>query len=268
MPCCPAVWSISPNWRLSLDIHLFSNIVCTKSVTEQRTLDKETSFTVRDLPKPERPRERLQKLGPEALSSQELLALIIGRGIPKKSVMTIAQELLAKFGNVRTIGQATIEELSQIKGIGMAKAAQIKACFELGKRESLEPDNLVSFDIKNPEAVFRAVRASIQDKAKEHFKLILLNSRNKIIAISPISTGTLTTSLVHPREVFKDAIVHSAASVILAHNHPSGDPEPSEDDLKITKKLAESGKILGIEVIDHIVIGKNNFFSFREKGLI
>jgi DNA repair protein RadC len=106
------------------------------------------------------------------------------------------------------------------------------------------------------------------DKAKEHFKLILLNSRNKIIRVRTISIGTLNTSLVHPREVFKDALAHSAASVVLAHNHPSGDPEPSEDDLKITKKLVESGKILGIEVIDHIIIGKNNFYSFREKGLI
>jgi len=206
-------------------------------------------------------------LGPEALSSQELLALIIGRGIPKKSVMTIAQELLVRFGNVKAIGQATLEELSQIKGIGLAKAAQIKACFELAKRENLETEE-ESFDIKNPEAVFKLISSSIKDKAKEHFKLILLNTRNKMIGISTVSIGTLTTSLVHPREVFKDAITHSAASVILAHNHPSGDPEPSEDDLKITKKLVESGKILGIEVIDHIIIGKNNFYSFREKRLI
>jgi len=228
---------------------------------------KETSFTVRDLPRQERPRERLQKFGPEALSAQELLALVIGRGIPKKSVMNIAQELLAKFGNIKAISQATIEELSQIKGIGLAKAAQIKACFELGRREDLEPE-LINFDIKNPETVVKAIRAGIKDKAKEHFKLILLNPRNKIIGISTISIGTLNASLVHPREVFKDAIVHSAASVVLAHNHPSGDPEPSEDDLTITKRLTEAGKILGVEVIDHIIVGKNGFFSFKEKGLV
>jgi DNA repair protein RadC len=230
-------------------------------------VEKGSSFTVRDLPRPERPRERLQKFGPEALSAQELLALVIGRGIPKKSVMNIAQELLARFGNVKAIGQATIGELSQIKGIGLAKAAQIKASFELGRREELEPE-LKNFDIKDPESVVKAIRASIKDKAKEHFKLILLNPRNKIIGISTISIGTLNASLVHPREVFKDAITHSAASVVLAHNHPSGDPEPSEDDIKITKKLVESGKILGIEVIDHIIIGKNNFCSFKERGLI
>lgn len=230
-------------------------------------MSKESSFTVRDLPRQERPRERLQKFGAEALSAQELLALVIGRGIPKKSVMSIAQELLVRFGNVRAISQATIEELSQIKGIGLAKAAQIKACFELGRREELEPE-LNNFDIKDPEAVVKAIRTSIKDKAKEHFKLILLNPRNRIIGISTISIGTLNASLVHPREVFKDAITHSAASVVLAHNHPSGDPDPSEDDLKITKKLVDSGKILGIEVLDHIVIGKNNFCSFKERGLI
>jgi len=230
-------------------------------------VSKDSSFTVRDLPRQERPRERLQKFGAEALSAQELLALVIGRGIPKKSVMNIAQELLAKFGNVKAINTATIEELSQIKGIGLAKAAQIKACFELGRREELEPE-LKDFDIKNPEAVVKALRASIRDKAKEHFKLILLNPRNRIIGISNISIGTLNASLVHPREVFKDAITHSAASVVLAHNHPSGDPDPSEDDLKITKKMVDSGKILGIEVLDHIVIGKNNFCSFKERGLI
>ena len=230
-------------------------------------MDKDSSFTVRDLPRQEWPRDRLQKFGAEALSAQELLALVIGRGISKKSVMSIAQELLVRFGNIKTISQATIEELSQIKGIGLAKAAQLKACFELGKREELEPE-LKNFDIKDPESVVRAIRASIKDKAKEHFKLILLNPRNKIIGISTISIGTLNASLVHPREVFKDAITHSAASVVLAHNHPSGDPEPSEDDIKITKKLVDSGKILGIEVLDHIIIGKNNFCSFKERGLI
>ena len=230
-------------------------------------MGKDISFTVHDLPKPERPRERLQKFGAEALSAQELLALVIGRGIPKKSVMNIAQELLTKFGNIKAISQATIEELSQIKGIGLAKAAQIKACFELGRREELEPE-LKNFDIKDPETVVKAVRAGIKDKAKEHFKLILLNPRNKIVGISTISIGTLNASLVHPREVFKDAIKHSAASIILAHNHPSGDPDPSEDDLTITKRLVEAGKILGIEVLDHIVIAKNGLFSFKERGLI
>jgi DNA repair protein RadC len=225
------------------------------------------NFTVHDLPMPERPRERLRQYGPEALSSQELFALIIGRGVSKKSVMTIAQELLVRFGNVKAISEATLEELSQIKGIGLAKAVQIKACFELGKRKDLEPE-LKDYDIKNPQSVVIAIRAGIKDKAKEHFKLILLNTRNKIIGISTISVGSLNTSVVHPREVFKDAIIHNAHSVVLAHNHPSGDTNPSEDDLTITKRLKEAGKILGIEVIDHIIISKNGYFSFKEKGLL
>ncbi|OGL47696.1 MAG: hypothetical protein A2W05_02940 [Candidatus Schekmanbacteria bacterium RBG_16_38_10] len=233
---------------------------------------KESSFTVHDLPKPERPRERLKQFGPEALSAQELLALIIGRGVSKKSVMTIAQELLIKFGNVKAISEATLEELSQIKGcqikgIGFAKAAQIKACFELGKRQDLEPEQK-DFDIKDPQSVVKAIRASIKDKAKEHFKLILLNARNKILGISTISIGSLNASIVHPREVFKNAIVHNAYSVVLAHNHPSGDPEPSEDDLTMTKRLIEAGKILGIEVLDHIIITKNGYFSFKDRGLL
>ena len=230
-------------------------------------MNEKSSSTIHDLPKSERPRERLRSFGPEALSAQELLSLVIGRGIPGKSVMNIAQELLSKFGNIKAISQATIEELSQIKGIGFAKAAQIKACFELGKRQDLEPE-LRDFDIKNPQSVVKAIQSSIKDKAKEHFKLILLNTRNKIIGISTVSIGTLNSNLVHPREVFKDAISHSAASVVFAHNHPSGDPEPSEDDLTITKRLTEAGKILGIEVLDHIIITKNGFFSFKEKGLI
>lgn len=230
-------------------------------------IKKETSFTIHDLPRTERPRERLKKFGPEALSGQELLALVIGRGIPGKSVINIAQELLSRFGNIKAISQATIEELSQIKGVGFAKAAQIKACFELGKRQDLEPE-LKDFDIKNPQSVVHAIRSSIKDKAKEHFKLILLNTRNKIIGISTVSIGSLNASIVHPREVFKGAITHNAHSVVLAHNHPSGDSEPSEDDLTITRRLAEAGKILGIEVLDHIIIAKNGFFSFKEKGLL
>lgn len=230
-------------------------------------MDNKTSFTIHDLPKPERPRERLKKLGPEALSAQELLALVIGRGIPQKSVMNIAQELLAKFGNIKAISEATLEELSQIKGIGLAKAAQIKACFELGKRQELELE-IEDIDIKNPQSVVKSLQAKIKDKAKEHFKLILLNTRNKIIGISTVSIGTLDSSLVYPREVFKEAIAHNAYSVILAHNHPSGDPEPSEDDMTITSRLIEAGKILGIEVTDHVIISKNGFFSFKEKGLI
>jgi len=225
------------------------------------------SFTIHDLPKTERPRERLQKFGPEVLSAQELLALIIGRGIPGKSVMNIAQELLTEFKSIKGVSQASLEQLCRIKGIKQAKAVQIRACFELGRRQELDVE-LKDFNIKNPQGAVKAIQSRIKDKAKEHFKLVLLNTRNKIIGITNVSVGTLNTNLVHPREVFKDAIIHSAASVVLVHNHPSGDPEPSEDDLEITKRLVQSGKILGIEVMDHIIVTKNKFFSFKEKRLI
>ena len=215
------------------------------------------------------------KFGPDALSSVELLALIIGRGIPGRSALTIAHELLKQFKSVKGVSEATIEELSAVKGIGAAKAAQLRASFELGRRQDLY-DEPVTFEITNPSAVVKAIRASIHDKAKEHFKLLLLNTRNKIIGIAAISMGTANASLVHPREVFKAAISHGASSVVLAHNHPSGNPEPSDDDVSLTRRLVEAGRLLGIEVLDHIVIGKEykkegskeEFVSFKEKGLL
>jgi DNA repair protein RadC len=229
--------------------------------------DLESSFTIHDLPAEERPRERLKKFGPQALSGPELLALVIGRGIAGKSALIIAQELLRRFKNIKGISEATIEELSGIGGIGLAKAAQLKACFELGRRQDAD-DAPQKYELTSPQAVVKAVRGSIQDKAKEHFKLVLLNVRNNILDISTISVGTANASLVHPREVFKKAIAHGASSVVLAHNHPSGNPEPSEDDVRLTQRLVEAGRLLGIEVLDHIIVTTKDFVSFKERGLM
>jgi DNA repair protein RadC len=229
--------------------------------------DTENSFTIHDLPAEERPRERLKKLGPRALSGPELLALVIGRGVAGRSALIIAQDLLSRFKSVKGVSEATIEELSGIGGIGLAKAAQLKACFELGRRQDLE-DGPSVYELTSPHAVVKAVRASIEDKAKEHFKLVLLNVRNNVVDISTISVGTANASLVHPREVFKKAIAHSASSVVLAHNHPSGNPEPSEDDVKLTMRLVEAGRLLGIEVLDHIIVTTKGFVSFKERGLM
>ncbi|OPY68419.1 MAG: hypothetical protein A4E62_02068 [Syntrophorhabdus sp. PtaU1.Bin002] len=229
-------------------------------------LKDETTFTVRDLPRQERPRERLQKFGAEALSAQELLALIIGRGVAKRSVMDIAQELVRRFGSINGLSQATAEELSKVRGIGIAKAAQILACFELARRQDLEGET-EDLDIRDPGDVVKVVRAGLRDKAKEHFKLVLLNTRNKVIGVSTISIGTLNASLVHPREVFKEAVVRSASSVILVHNHPSNDLEPSEEDIRITRRMVEAGKIMGIEVLDHIIITRHQFMSLKAQGL-
>ncbi len=227
------------------------------------------SFTVNDLPAQERPRERLAKHGPDKLSAPELLAVVLGRGVSGKSVMSIAQELISKFGSVKGISEATIAELAKVRGIGSAKAAQLKAVFELGKRQQFdEAPPFQKYEITNPASVVAAIRESIRDKRKEHFKLLVLNTRNRIVAITNVSTGTLSSSLVHPREVFRDAIEHSGSSVVLAHNHPSGNPDPSEEDLRITRRLADAGKIIGIEVLDHIIVGKETYVSFKEKGLI
>ena len=174
------------------------------------------SFTIHDLPLSERPRERLVKLGAEALSAQEILALILGRGIRGESVMVTAQRLLSGFGSPKGIANASIEELSKIKGVGIAKATQIKAAFELSKRLLEDyPDSGKRPVVKSPEDVVKQVKSRLKDKKKEHFLALLLDTRNHLIAVAPISVGSLDTSIVHPREVFKEAISATAASVIL-----------------------------------------------------
>jgi DNA repair protein RadC len=232
-----------------------------------RSEEAKKSFTIHDLPISERPRERLQKFGAEALSAQEVLALIMGRGISGESVMVTAQRLLRQFGSLKGIAGASVEELSQVKGIGLAKASQIKAAFELANRlESYGSDGEKTL-VGTPEEVVRTVQGRLKRKKKEYFLVLSLDTKNQLIKVSEVSIGSLDTSVVHPREVFKEAISASAASVILVHNHPSGDPQPSDDDVKLTKRLAETGEIVGIAVLDHIVVGENRFVSLKREGL-
>lgn len=225
------------------------------------------SFTVRDLPLSERPRERLQKHGEEALSAQELLALVLGRGSKNDSVLNVAQRLLSHFGNLNKLASAGLEELAKIKGIGPAKAAQIKAVFELGKRNLSSWDKTEKIKISSAEDVFRMFGQKLKGKKKEHFLALLLDSRNRLLRAAEISVGSLDASIVHPREVFKEAIAESASRLILVHNHPSGDPKPSEADVEITKRLAAAGKILGLEILDHVIIGNKIASSLKEEGL-
>jgi len=225
------------------------------------------SFTIHDLPTAERPRERLQKLGADALSAQEILALILGRGIAGESVIVTTQRLLSQFGNLKGLASASLEELSQVKGIGLAKASQIKAAFELAKRAEGYSEAGDKPSVKTPEEVVNLVKGRLKGKKKEYFLALLLDTRNKLIKLSEISVGSLDSSIVHPREVFKEAISASAASVIFVHNHPSGDPTASEDDIKLTKRLAEAGEIVGIDVLDHLIIGDKNDLSLKREGL-
>jgi len=201
------------------------------------------------------------------LSSQEILALILGRGIKGESVIVTAQKLLTKFGNLKNLASASVEELTQIKGIGLAKAAQIKATFELSKRledPSIEGPKIT---VKSPEDAIKAAKSQLKGKKKEHFLALCLDTRNHLINTHKISIGSLDCSIAHPREVFKEAISSCAASVIFMHNHPSGDPTPSEDDIKLTKRLVEAGEIIGIEVLDHIIICDRDHLSMKAKNL-
>ena len=225
------------------------------------------SFTIHDLPLSERPRERLLKLGSEALSAQEILALILGRGVKGESVMVTSQRLLSRFGNLKGIASASVEELTEINGIGPAKAAQIKAAFELSKRLESVADETQKPMVKSPEDVANIVRSQLKGKKKEHFLVLCLDTRNRLINRKPVSMGSLDTSVVHPREVFKEAISSNAASVIFAHNHPSGDPEPSKEDIELTKRLVKAGEIMGIEVLDHIIVCDRSYLSLKAKNL-
>jgi DNA repair protein RadC len=226
------------------------------------------SFTVHDLPLGERPRERLLKLGSEALSAQEILAVILGRGVKGESVMVTSQKLLSRFGNLKGITDASVEELTQTRGIGPAKAAQIKAALELSKRLEADVGEELKPVLKSPEDVIAVVRSQLKGKKKEHFLILCLDTRNRLIKRRPVSIGSLDTSIVHPREVFKEAISSSAASVIFVHNHPSGDPEPSKEDVELTKRLSKAGEIIGIDVLDHIIVCDRNYLSLKAKNLL
>ena len=229
----------------------------------------EESFKIRDLPASARPRERLQELGAGKLSDIELLAVIIGKGVKGEPVLRVAEQLLNKFKDLRSIANASVEELSKLKGIGLAKATQIKAGLELGirvsKQSALRMEKPI---IKKPSDVQALLQGELRDKEKECFVLVMLDTRSRLIKYKEISAGSLDASIVHPREVFKEAISASAASVILAHNHPSGNPEPSDDDIRLTKRLIEAGKIIDINVLDHIIIGAGEPFSMKGNKLI
>ena len=220
---------------------------------------------IKDLPEADRPREKLIKKGSQNLKDEELLAILLRTGREGKNVLEVAKQILRKYSKKRLF-KMKYEDLSKIKGIGPAKACIILASQELVKRALKIQDSGLPIVQSINDVILQV--GYIREKTREHFVAIYLNARNELLFRKHIFIGTLNASLVHPREIFSEALRHNAASVILVHNHPSGDPEPSEDDLEITKRLIEAGKIMGIDVLDHIIITKTKVFSFKEKKLI
>jgi len=222
-------------------------------------------YKIKDLPKIERPREKLILKGPQNLKDEELLAILLRTGIEGKNVLEIAKQILRKYSKKRIL-KMTYQDLMKIKGINSAKACTILASIELIKRAlEVGEETLPKIEsIKDVIAQFSYLR----DKTREHLAALYLNARNELVFKKHIFVGTLDANIAHPREIFEHALTNHASSVILVHNHPSGDPEPSKADLEITKRITEAGKILGIDVLDHVIITKTKVFSFKEKKLI
>jgi DNA repair protein RadC len=220
---------------------------------------------IKDLPKIERPREKLIAKGAENLKDSELLAILLRTGTIGKNVIEIASQILSKYSKKRLL-QMTYQDLSKISGIDSAKATTLLAAFELSKRALEVNDTNLPVISDAKDAV--AQLSDMRDLKKEHLMALYLNAKNQLVHKETISMGTLNANLVHPREVFEPALKYSAAQIIVAHNHPSGDPKPSEDDLEVTKRLTEAGKMMGIDVMDHVIVSKNSHFSFKEEKLL
>jgi len=226
---------------------------------------------LKDQPPTERPRERLIAHGPDALSSAELLAILLRAGYKGKTAVDVGRELLTRFGSLDALSRATVDDLKVVKGVGRDKAVTLVAAFAIAKKIAEEGRHR-SPVLDRPEQVVQLVRAENWLKPVETFQVLLLNTRKRLIRCEEIATGTLDTLLVHPREVFRAAIAANAAGVIFVHNHPSGDPTPSEADIRITRELIRAGQLLKIEVLDHIIIGRpsadrqKDYVSLREQG--
>lgn len=224
------------------------------------------NFTIKELPNTERPRERLIEYGPQSLSNAELLAIILRTGTKKSNVIDLAKRLLINY-DLKSLSRLSIGDLKKNIGIGKAKACQIIASFELGRRiASNNNDNKPTMD--NPEAVGKYFLPHIQILRQESFYCVYLNSKNWLLKSLLISTGGLNTNIVEPREIFRGAISENAAAIIFVHNHPSGDPTPSKEDIEFTKKLMSAGNIMGIKVLDHVIIGDGKWLSLKEKNFI
>ena len=217
------------------------------------------------IPSSDRPRERLYTRGAAELSLQELLAIVIGGGSRGRSGLVLALGLLGEFGDLVVMGRAGVDEMRRVPGIGFARACQLAAAFELGKRFARESRS-AGTSVRAPRDIARMFMDEMKDYDREHFKAAFLNTKNQIIKVVTVSIGSLNASIVHPREILKPAIAASAASIVLVHNHPTGDPTPSREDVEFTRRFAKCGELIGIELLDHIVIGADRFQSLKEAG--
>lgn len=224
------------------------------------------AYRITDMEAEERPRERLAELGPSALSKAELLAILLRVGIQGENSVQLAQRILDEMGGLAGIQRASFEEMRQVRGLGFAKACQIKAAIELGSRlvrEQAEEKGAIN----SPGDAAAIIQLEMQGLPQEHLIVLILDTRNKLITKETVYKGSLNVSLVRVGELFKGAIIRNAASIILAHNHPSGDPTPSPEDVALTRSVVQAGKLMDIEVLDHLVIGNARFVSMKEKGL-
>ena len=222
--------------------------------------------TIKDMPVGERPRERLQHYGAGALSTAELIAILLRSGVAGESVLHLAERLLARYGGLTGLAQASFAELCQEKGIGPAKVTQIKAALELGRR-LLVASPQERPQVRSPADAANLLMLEMSLLAQEQMRVILLDSKNRVLAIPTIYQGSLNTSLIRVGELFREAIRQNCAAIIVVHNHPSGDPTPSPEDVLVTKQIVEAGKLLDIEVLDHLVIGRQRYVSLKERGL-
>jgi len=226
-----------------------------------------TPTTLREIPSAERPRERMLQYGAQALSNAELLAILLRTGTVSESALQLANKLLAEAGSLRNLMDMSTDQLTSIKGIGCAKAIQVKAGLELSQRLAKSARSK-TLTVRAPKDVADYLSEELRYLQKEHFVCLFLNTKNHLIAAETLSIGSLSSSIVHPREVFHAAIRRSSASIICAHNHPSGDPTPSREDVEITARLVAAGSIIGIDVLDHVIIGEQSFVSLKEQGLM
>lgn len=230
-----------------------------------------TPYRIKDLPDSERPRERLMELGADALRNAELIAILLRTGLQGRSAIQVAEDLLHRFKTLEQLARANVDDLKQVKGVGRDKAIALKSAFTLARRMAQEIHTEPPV-LDSPDRIADLLREENRQYEVEHFQVVLLNTRRKLIRVEQISQGTLDTILVHPREVFRLAIAANAASLVLVHNHPSGDPSPSDADIKVTRDLIRAGQLLKIEVVDHVILGKRteerakDYASLRELG--